>query len=205
MVTNRAEGDPSPESAATSPMHTSSEQIMGAREVEALIDHLADALYREYAETPNLALVGIQRRGDAIALRIQDRLARRLGIELPCGALDITLYRDDFDSLTEQPVIGKTQIPFSLDEHTIILVDDVLFTGRTIRAALDELVDLGRPTRIVLAVLIDRGWRELPIAPDFVGKVLSTAQDDDVQVRLREIDERDEVTLIRVSGGPQSV
>lgn len=180
-----------------------SEQIMGAKEVETLIDSLADALYREYSETSNLALVGIQRRGDAIAQRLQEQLARRLGLELPCGALDITLYRDDFDSLTEQPVVGKTQIPFPLDEHTIILVDDVLFTGRTIRAALDELVDLGRPTRIVLVALIDRGWRELPIAPDFVGKVLSTAQDDDVQVRLREIDDQDEVILIRDAGGSQ--
>lgn len=203
MITNQGEGDSSPEFDATSSMHASSEQIMGARDIEALIDHLADALYREYSETPNLALVGIQRRGDAIALRIQERLAR-LGMELPCGALDITLYRDDFDSLAEQPVVGKTHIPFSLDERTIILVDDVLFTGRTIRAALDELVDLGRPTRIVLLVLIDRGWRELPIAPDFVGKVLSTAQGDDVQVHIRDVDERDEVILSRESGDLQS-
>lgn len=196
MVRNKAESDD------TSPMPAGAEQILDAREVEALIDQLADALYREYSETPNLALVGIQRRGDSIAQRIQERLGRRLGVEIPYGALDITLYRDDFDSLAEQPVIGTTHIPFSLEGSTVILVDDVLFTGRTIRAALDELVDLGRPTRIVLAVLIDRGWRELPIAPDFVGKVLSTAQDDDVQVRLGEVDERDEVIIRRETGDP---
>lgn len=203
MATN--EGGQLSDSTETSLRNTMSEHVMDAGEVTTLIESLADALYREYSETSNLALVGIQRRGDALAHRLQEQLARRLGHELPCGTLDITLYRDDFDSLAEQPVVGKTHIPFSLDERTIILVDDVLFTGRTIRAALDELVDLGRPIRIVLVVLIDRGWRELPIAPDFVGKVLSTAEDDDVQVRLREIDERDEVILIRDAGGPRSV
>lgn len=177
------------------------DHIIDAQEVQSLIDAIADTLCREYSGTTNLALVGIQRRGDAIAQRLQVQLARELGTDVPCGALDITLYRDDFDSLAEQPVIGQTQIPFSLDERTIILVDDVLFTGRTIRAALDELVDLGRPTRIVLAVLIDRGWRELPIAADVVGKTLATAREDDVQVRLQEVDGIDEVLLIKDTDG----
>lgn len=180
---------------------TNGEQLLGAEDIRTMLDALADRLYQEYSGTANLALVGIQRRGDVLAQRLRDHLARRLGTELPCGSLDITLYRDDFDSLAEQPVVGTTHIPFALDEQTIILVDDVLFTGRTIRAALDVLVDLGRPTRIVLVVLIDRGWRELPIAPDFVGKTLTTAQDDDVQVRLREVDGHDEVLLISDTAG----
>lgn len=178
------------------------DQIIDAREVQSLIETLSDTLCQEYSAATNLALIGIQRRGDAIAQRIQVHLARQLGTEVPCGTLDITLYRDDFDSLAKQPVVGQTHIPFPLDEKTIILVDDVLFTGRTIRAALDELVDMGRPDRILLAVLIDRGWRELPIAADVVGKTFSTQREDDVQVHLQEVDGVDEVLLIRDAGGP---
>ena len=178
-----------------------SAQIIDAQKVQALLDTLTDGLYQEFAGSGNLALVGIRRRGDVLAQRLQVRLAKKLGSDLPCGTLDITLYRDDFDSLAEQPVVGQTRIPFAIDERTVILVDDVLFTGRTIRAALDELVDLGRPTRIVLAVLIDRGWRELPIAADFAGKTIETAWEDDVQVRLQEVDGADEVLLIRDGAG----
>ncbi len=202
MATNQGRDDLRPDTEPAPQLQGRPEQIIDAQGVEALIDHLADTLYHEYAEVPNLSLVGIQRRGDVLARRIQERLSQRLGSEPPCGTLDITLYRDDFDSLAEQPVIGQTHIPFPLAEATVILVDDVLFTGRTVRAALDELVDLGRPTRIVLAVLIDRGWRELPVAPDFAGRVLPTAHDDDVQVHFQETDERDEVIITRNAHGP---
>jgi pyrimidine operon attenuation protein/uracil phosphoribosyltransferase len=124
-------------------------------------------------------------------------LARRLGRAVPLGSIDITLYRDDFDSLAEELTIGATDLPFALDRRTVILVDDVLYTGRTIRAALAVLLDLGRPARIVLVVLIDRGWRELPIAADLVGLTLATAHDDDVQVLLAETDGQDRVALRR--------
>lgn len=176
------------------------EQIVNAQGVQTLIDGITEALHRECNGASNLALIGIQRRGDALAYRLQQKLREYFDTDLPCGTLDITLYRDDFDSLAEQPVVGRTQIPFPLDEKTIILVDDVLFTGRTIRAALDELVDMGRPNRILLAVLIDRGWRELPIAADVVGKTVTTEREDDVQVHFAEMDGTDEVILIRDAG-----
>jgi pyrimidine operon attenuation protein / uracil phosphoribosyltransferase len=176
------------------------EQIVDAQGVQTLIDGLAEALCRECGDATNVALIGIQRRGDALAYRLQQRLSEHFNVDLPCGTLDITLYRDDFDSLAEQPVVGQTHIPFALDEKAIILIDDVLFTGRTIRAALDELVDMGRPNRILLAVLVDRGWRELPIAADVVGKTVTTQREDDVQVHLAEVDVTDEVILIRDAG-----
>lgn len=176
------------------------QQVSDAEQVAHLIDHLAAAIVDHYADAPHLALVGIRSRGDDLARRLQANLVGRLVAPPPCGSLDITLYRDDFDSLSEQPIVGTTEIPFSLDGRVIILVDDVLFTGRTIRAALDELLDLGRPTRIVLAVLVDRGWRELPVAADIVGTTLVTERDDNVQVLLHETDGRDEIVLHRSSG-----
>jgi pyrimidine operon attenuation protein / uracil phosphoribosyltransferase len=175
----------------------SSEEVLDAQEIEGLLDRLAAEIHSAFADEPNLSLVGIRRRGDVLARRLQPRLGELFGTEPAYGALDITLYRDDFDSLAEHPVVGDTHIPFPVNEATVILVDDVLYTGRTVRAALDELLDLGRPTRIALAVLIDRGWRELPIAADFVGRVVSTEHDDDVQVLVHEIDERDAVALVR--------
>jgi pyrimidine operon attenuation protein / uracil phosphoribosyltransferase len=175
--------------------------ILDAAGVAAAIDRLAEGIARDFGAAADLCVVGIKRRGDAIGRRVCRVLAERLGREVPLGSLDITLYRDDFDSLSEELTIGATDIPFALDRRTTILADDVLFTGRTIRAALDELLDLGRPARIVLAVLIDRGWRELPIAPDLVGLRVETARDDDVQVSLAEEDGEDRVVLRRAGGG----
>ena len=197
MALNNIEGDQCPGNDMTSPLQRSVEEIIGAQEIETLLDRIAADIYRDLSDMPNLSLVGIRRRGDVLARRIQTRLGHLLGAEPPCGALDITLYRDDFDSLAEHPVVGDTHVPFSVNESTVILVDDVLYTGRTVRAALDELLDLGRPTRIALAVLIDRGWRELPIAADFVGRVVPTELEDDVQVLMSETDGRDSVSLIR--------
>lgn len=173
------------------------QEILGADEIATLLDGWAEELAREHGGAAGLALVGIKRRGDALARRLAERLETRLGREIPCGSLDITLYRDDFDSLSEHPIVGDTDLPFSVDGRTIVLVDDVLFTGRTICAALDELLDLGRPARVALAVLVDRGWRELPIAPDLVGRRIETAREDNVQVLLREEDGRDAVLLSR--------
>ncbi len=145
----------------------------------------------------DVCLVGIQRRGDTLARRLRELLQEQYAHEIPCGSLDITLYRDDFDSLAQQPVVGNTSLPFGVAGKTIYLVDDVLFTGRTIRAALDELSALGRPSRIILAVLIDRGGRELPIAADHVAASVSVEQGHEIQVFFEEDDGEDAVLLHR--------
>jgi pyrimidine operon attenuation protein/uracil phosphoribosyltransferase len=147
--------------------------------------------------TEELALVGIRTRGVPIAKRIAELLRGIAGSEVPTGALDITLYRDDLmrHAVGPQPLVRKTEIPFSIDDKRILLVDDVLYTGRTIRAALDALIDFGRPKAIQLIVLVDRGHRELPIKADYVGKNLPTALSQSVQVRILEIDGRDEVEI----------
>jgi pyrimidine operon attenuation protein/uracil phosphoribosyltransferase len=141
--------------------------------------------------------VGIRARGDVIAARLHDAIRRNEGVDLPLGSLDITLYRDDLTRIGHQPVVRESVIPFSMDDKIVVLVDDVLFTGRTIRAAMDALVDYGRPRAIRLAVLVDRGHRELPIRADFVGKNLPTALTDDVRVRLVESGGTDEVELVQ--------
>jgi pyrimidine operon attenuation protein/uracil phosphoribosyltransferase len=145
-----------------------------------------------------LALVGIRTRGVPIAKRLAKAIQEINGHEVPTGALDITLYRDDLmrTAVGAQPVIRKTEIPFSIDDRRILLVDDVLYTGRTIRAALDALIEFGRPRVIQLVVLVDRGHRELPIKADYVGKNLPTSRTQSVQVHLMEIDGRDEVEII---------
>jgi pyrimidine operon attenuation protein/uracil phosphoribosyltransferase len=144
-----------------------------------------------------LALVGIRTRGAVIARRLADKLHDILGAEVPTGALDITLYRDDLmrQPVGPQPLVRRTEIPFSIDDKRIVLVDDVLYTGRTIRAALDALIDFGRPKSIQLIVLVDRGHRELPIKADYVGKNLPTSTAQSVQVRMEETDGRDEVVI----------
>jgi pyrimidine operon attenuation protein/uracil phosphoribosyltransferase len=145
----------------------------------------------------DLALVGVRRRGVPLAKRLARQIKEITGDDVPTGALDITLYRDDLmkQAVGLQPVVRRTEIPFSIDGRKILLVDDVLYTGRTTRAALDALIDFGRPKAIQLIVLVDRGHRELPIKADYVGKNLPTALDQSVQVRLQEIDDRDEVVL----------
>jgi len=143
----------------------------------------------------NLALVGIRRRGVELAARLQNILQKKTAI-IPLGILDITLYRDDLSAVAKQPVVRETQIQFDLDGKDILLVDDVLFTGRTIRAALSELVDFGRPRSIKLLTLIDRGHRELPIQPDFTGKDIRTEKNQSIEVRLKELDGEDKVLLI---------
>jgi pyrimidine operon attenuation protein/uracil phosphoribosyltransferase len=145
-----------------------------------------------------LALVGIRTRGVPIAKRLAKAIHEINGHEVPTGALDITLYRDDLMRIAvgAQPVIRKTEIPFSIDDKRILLVDDVLYTGRTIRAALDALIEFGRPRVIQLMVLVDRGHRELPIKADYVGKNLPTSQAQSVQVHLMEVDGRDEVEIL---------
>ena len=148
----------------------------------------------------NLALIGIKRRGDIIAQRLVQLINEHENRNVPIGALDITLYRDDLQLVSETPIIESTDIPFDLSKKTIILVDDVLYTGRTIRAAMEEIFNFGRPKAIQLAVLVDRGLRELPIQADFVGKRVPTAKSEIVDVRIKEIDGEDCVLIHRATG-----
>jgi pyrimidine operon attenuation protein/uracil phosphoribosyltransferase len=143
-----------------------------------------------------LVLVGVRTRGVPLAQRLAGQLQERYGIEVPVGVLDITLYRDDLSQASRWPILRGTAIPVEIDDCRVVLVDDVLFTGRTTRAAIDALCDLGRPAVIRLAVLIDRGHREFPIQPDYVGQVVPTAPGDRINVRLRETDGVDEVILL---------
>ena len=143
-----------------------------------------------------LALVGIHRRGALLARRLRSLLGDLLEAEVPLGELDISFYRDDLGHRAEAPIVHSTQLDFALDGATVVIVDDVLFTGRTVRAAIEALFDYGRPERIQLAVLVDRGHRELPIRPDYVGKNLPTSRDERIQVQLVEVDEVDRILLV---------
>jgi pyrimidine operon attenuation protein/uracil phosphoribosyltransferase len=171
--------------------------VMDADRIGRTLTRIAHEIVERNKGIEDLALIGIRRRGVPIARRIARSLREITGDELPTGALDITLYRDDLmrHAVGPQPVVRRTEIPFSIDDRRILLVDDVLYTGRTIRAALDALIDFGRPRSIQLIVLVDRGHRELPIKADYVGKNLPTAPSESVQVRLQEIDGQDEVLL----------
>lgn len=160
------------------------------------IVRIAHEILEKNKGTRDLCLVGIRTRGAYLARRIADCIAKIDSVSVPVGVLDITLYRDDLTLIASQPVVHKTEMSFDVTDKSLILVDDVLYTGRTIRAALDALTDLGRPRSIQLAVLIDRGHRELPIRADFVGKNIPTAQQETVEVRLAEVDGADEVVIV---------
>ncbi len=171
--------------------------VMDADRMSRTLTRISHEIVERNRGVGQIALVGVRTRGVPLARRQRQSLREITGGEVPTGALDITLYRDDLMQKTvgPQPVVRRTEIPFSIDGKRIILVDDVLYTGRTIRSALDALVDFGRPKRIELAVLIDRGHRELPIRADFVGKNIPTSEDETVQVRFEETDGRDEVVV----------
>jgi pyrimidine operon attenuation protein/uracil phosphoribosyltransferase len=175
--------------------------VMDADRMQRSLARIAHEIVERNRAVEELALVGIRERGVPLARRIAKRLQEITGREVPTGALDITLYRDDLmrHAVGPQPVVRSTDIPFDIDDRTILLVDDVLYTGRTIRAALDALIDFGRPKAIQLAVLIDRGHRELPIKADYVGKNVPTSRRESVQVRLEEVDGHDDV-LIQTAG-----
>jgi pyrimidine operon attenuation protein/uracil phosphoribosyltransferase len=162
---------------------------------------MADEIVELNEGTDDLIIVGIQRRGVQLAARIVSSIREREGADVPSGALDITLYRDDLQTVGPRPVVGPTDLPWAIDGKHVVIVDDVLYTGRTIRAALDELADFGRPRRIALAVLIDRGGRELPIQPDVVGKTVEIGRDQRVDVMVSEVDDRDAVVVARKDGG----
>ena len=172
-------------------------QVMDADRMSRALTRIAHEILERNRGTSDLALVGIRTRGVPLARRIARSLHDINYEEVPTGSLDITLYRDDLmrHAVGPQPVVRRTEIPFSIDDKRILLVDDVLYTGRTIRSALDALIDFGRPRSIQLIVLVDRGHRELPIKADYVGKNLPTSLRQSVQVRLHEIDGEDEVLL----------
>jgi pyrimidine operon attenuation protein/uracil phosphoribosyltransferase len=171
--------------------------VMDADRIGRTLARIAHEIIERNKGIEDLALVGVRRRGVPIARRLARALREITGDEIPTGALDITLYRDDLmrNAVGPQPVVRRTEIPFSIDNRKILLVDDVLYTGRTTRAALDALIDFGRPRAIQLIVLVDRGHRELPIKADYVGKNLPTSPEQSVQVRVQEIDDVDEVVL----------
>ena len=171
--------------------------VMDAERMARSLARIAHEILERNHAVDELALVGIRTRGVPLARRIARSLREINGDDVPTGALDITLYRDDLmrQPVGPQPVVRRTEIPFSIDDRRILLVDDVLYTGRTIRAALDALIDFGRPRAIQLVVLVDRGHRELPIKADYVGKNLPTSSSQSVQVHLMEIDGRDEVEI----------
>ncbi|MCC7240348.1 MAG: bifunctional pyr operon transcriptional regulator/uracil phosphoribosyltransferase PyrR [Acidobacteria bacterium] len=171
--------------------------VMDADRISRAITRITHEIIERNHGVAGLGLVGVRSRGVPLARRIASLLAGVAGEEVPTGALDITLYRDDLmrAAVGPQPLVRKTEIPFSIDDRTIVLVDDVLYTGRTTRAALDALIDFGRPKAIQLVVLVDRGHRELPIKADYVGKNVPTARRESVQVRLQELDGVDEVVV----------
>jgi len=176
---------------------------MDAARMGRTLSRIAHEILERHPRVNSLALVGVRTRGVPLARRLASLIGETAGAEPAVGALDITLYRDDFTTIAPQPITRGTEILFSIDGQTVVLVDDVLFTGRTVRAALDQLIDFGRPSRIELAVLVDRGHRELPIRADYVGRTLSTARHEAVQVLVREEDGRDEIVLNRRGRAPR--
>jgi pyrimidine operon attenuation protein/uracil phosphoribosyltransferase len=163
-------------------------RIMDERAVNRALVRIAHEIVEENDGTDSLALIGIQRRGVQLAETIRDEVRKFEGVEVPLGAMDITLYRDDLQQVAEQPIVEETHLPFDVTGRVIVIVDDVLYTGRTIRAALDEITDFGRPRRVLLAVLVDRGHREIPIRADFVGKNVPTSSAQQIKVKVLEID-----------------
>jgi pyrimidine operon attenuation protein/uracil phosphoribosyltransferase len=171
------------------------EVIQTERELEVSLDQICDQLLARHPQLNDLVLVGIRTGGVFLAERLRQRILEKRKIDPLTGVIDITLYRDDWTRLNQSPEVKKTEIHFSIEDKHVLLVDDVLFTGRTIRAAIDALLDLGRPQRVELAVLVDRGHRELPICADYVGKTLETSRGDAINVELKELAGTDRVII----------
>jgi pyrimidine operon attenuation protein/uracil phosphoribosyltransferase len=174
---------------------------MAADDIRRALTRIAHEIIERDKGATDVVLVGIADRGDDLARRLAAEISRIEGAEVPVGVLDITFYRDDIGLRAEAPEVHETRIGFDVSGKTVVLVDDVLYTGRTIRSAMDALMDLGRPHKIQLAALVDRGHRELPIRADFVGKNVPTSRADDVRVQITEVDGADEVTVDRAGEG----
>ncbi len=178
--------------------------IQTENDIDAALDRICEQLLDRHPRLNEIVLVGIRTGGVYLAERLKEKILRKRGIDLPMGIIDITLYRDDWTRLTQTPEVKKAEIAFSIEDKHVLLVDDVLFTGRTIRAALDALLDLGRPRRVELAILIDRGHRELPICADYVGSVLDTSKQDSINVELKELAGTDRVVVVDYGRYPTS-
>ncbi|MDQ6682379.1 MAG: bifunctional pyr operon transcriptional regulator/uracil phosphoribosyltransferase PyrR [Chloroflexota bacterium] len=172
-------------------------QILDADDLRRALNRIAHEIVERNGGTDGLILIGLRTRGVPLARRISALIEQHEGAQVPVGSLDITYYRDDLTRIAHAPIVKRSDIGLEIEARTVVLIDDVLFTGRTIRAALDALTDHGRPRAVRLAVLVDRGHRELPIRPDHVGKNLPTSLDESVVVRLQETDGRDEVVISR--------
>jgi len=177
--------------------------IMNAADIRRTLARISHEIIERNKSTENLVLVGMRTRGVPLANRLAANIGGFEGVNIPVGALDISLYRDDLSSLGLQPIVKSTDIPVNIDNKAVVLVDDVLYTGRSTRAAMDALIDLGRPHSIQLAVLVDRGHRELPIRADYVGKNMPSSRHEEIQVRLKESDGIDEVAIIPVPAGEE--
>ena len=171
------------------------EIIQTEKDMEAALDHICHQLLSRHARLDEVVLVGIRTGGVYLAERLKQKILQKQGVDLPTGVIDIALYRDDWTRLSQTPEVKKAAIHFPVEDKHVLLVDDVLFTGRTIRAAIDALLDLGRPRRVELAVLVDRGHRELPISPDYVGITLQTSKQDSINVELKEVTGTDQVIV----------
>jgi pyrimidine operon attenuation protein/uracil phosphoribosyltransferase len=171
-------------------------QLMTATEIDRTLQRLAHEIIEKSGGTANLVLIGVRRRGVPLANRIAKAMRGIDGVDVPVGTLDITLYRDDLSKIAAHAVLQSSDIPFTVDDKDLVLVDDVLFTGRTVRAAMNGLFDLGRPKRVRLCVLIDRGHRELPIEAAFIGRTVQTSDAEIIEVRLNEIDQEERVMVV---------
>ncbi|MDD5614328.1 MAG: bifunctional pyr operon transcriptional regulator/uracil phosphoribosyltransferase PyrR [Candidatus Omnitrophica bacterium] len=173
-------------------------KILDSKQVHKTIRRISHEIIERNKSLSDIVIAGIRTRGVYLADRIAKDILDIEGVDIPCGALDITLYRDDLTLISEQPQVKETELNLDINDKLIIIVDDVLFTGRTIRCAMDALIDFGRPRAIQLAVLVDRGHRELPIRADYVGKNIPTSTKESVEVRLKEVDGKDEVVVVEV-------
>jgi pyrimidine operon attenuation protein/uracil phosphoribosyltransferase len=171
--------------------------VQGEKDIEVALNQICEQLLSRHPQLDEMVLVGIRTGGVFLAERLKRKIVLKGGVDLPMGIIDITLYRDDWTGLSQAPEVKKTEIHFPIENKDVLLVDDVLFTGRTVRAAIDALLDLGRPRRVELAVLIDRGHRELPICADYIGKTLEISKQDSVNVELKELAGVDQVVIER--------
>lgn len=181
-------------------MPESNQQILDSRKIKRALTRIAHEILEQNVEIESLAIIGIITRGAHLARRIAAIIKEIEDVEIPVGLMDISLYRDDVHSKLDQPIVQRTDILFSVSDKNVILIDDVLFTGRTVRAALDQIVDFGRPRTIQLAVLVDRGHRQLPIKADYVGANIPTAIDDKVVLEVTEKEGQDQVYIVRGNG-----
>ena len=174
-----------------------SQRILSAQDIKKNLERMGREIVRQNKASNGVAFIGIRTRGLHLAKRVCEIIKKTMGKEVPLGEMDITLYRDDLNALLPQGKVDHTRIPFDINNKTIILFDDVLHTGRTVRAAVDHLIDLGRPKAIHLAVLIDRGGREFPIAASFIAKKIAVPEDGEVRLKLKEVDGKDEVVITK--------